>query len=752
MSLHLGKVGRWTLALVFLAAVLAGAAAVILSTDVARSYVLAMIVQRIQDATGGRVEIGRLSFHRAHLGADFYGVRVRGTESGAQAPLFSADRVVVDLGLHLFHRKKVDLQDITLDHPVMHLFIDSQGDSNLPHPQASTSETSSSIFDMAVGHFVTNNGEVFYNDQHALVTADIRNLNAKISYGLFAKTYNGTVDYHDARIVYGSLAPIPHDLSGSFSAAPSGLVLKSVTLQTSSSSIQAQGEITNYAEPSLKGSYEAKLSTRDVADLLKSSGVPEGELNTQGTVAYVTKPGEPVMNTLAISGTLSGHSLKILLPQFHATLQNLVAEYHLNRGNLEVQQVEAASLGGRLTGKLLIARLAEDAAAQFDGRVQNISLSAMQDALRGKGNFEFRTSGQMGGTLQAKWHGGLKDLQISSDAKLAGSVTSVANAGHPSLSFPVDAVAQVTYDDRIQSAKIHNALLHTSHTSLTLNGGLGKNADLKVDGRTDDLRELDLIESAFGTNSSAQPLDLSGAGTFNGTVSGQLSDPRVAAALTGTNLRVRGTNVQSFHANVQANRTRFIAQQGQIRIDPQASATFDVSLPLRDWHFAANQPLNIHLSTDKISVADIEHIAGVSYPVTGLISSNVAISGTQEDPAAQGNIRVSEATAWHQPIQMLTIGLQHSGDDLNGTFDMRTPAGSAKGTLVYTPNSRKYDVQATSTGIHLDQIQYVQSHAQKVAGVINASIKGQGNLNAPQLEFTVDGQVGSPGTELEFAL
>jgi len=749
MSSHPGKVGRWILVLFASATILAGVAALILSTDFAHGYILAAIVQRIQDATGGRVEIGRLSFHRAHLGADFYGIRVRGTEPDQQTPLFSAERVAIDLGLHLFHRTKLDLQNVAMDHPVMHLSINSKGDSNLPRAAVSTSPNSPGIFDMAIGHFVLNSGEIFYNDRHAMVNADLRNLNAQVSYGVLTRTYDGTINYHGGRIDYGSLAPMAHDLSASFSAAPSGLVIKSVTLLTSSSSMHAQGEVRNYADPSVYGSYEAKLATRDLGSLFKNSAIPEGELDTQGNIAYVRKANEPAINALAISGTLSGRSLKISLPEVHASLQNIAAEYQLNRGNLEVRKMEAAALGGRLTGRLLISRVADDAASQFDGGVQKVSLSAMQDAWRTNRSLGFRMGGQMAGKLQATWHGNLKDVKVFSDATLAGSITSASSTGHAPLSFPVNAAAQVTYDDRNQSATIHNALIHTSHSYMTLTGGLGKNADLKVDGRTDDLREVDLIAGAFGTNSnvpgkydsgSSQPLDLSGAATFSGTVSGQLSDPHVAALLTSTNLHVRGTSVQAFRANVQLSRTKVTAQQGEIKLGPQAGATFDISLTLRDWQFAPDLPLNIHLNTDKVSVTDIERIAGLSYPVTGLVSSNVAISGTQEDLDAQGNIRLLEATAWQQPIQMLTIGLQHSSDDLDATFDLRTPAGSAKGALLYYPKSRKYNVQATSTGIRLDQVQYLQSHAQKVTGIINASVKGQGDLNAPQLEVTIDGQ------------
>ena len=747
---YLRQIGRWTLVLVACASIFVVAVILILRTDFAHRYVLALITGRIQDAAGGRVEIGNFSFHHTNAGADFYGIRVRGTESNQQMPLLSADRVSVRLGLHLFHAKKIDLQDITVDKPVVHLSVDSNGESNIPHSRDSGSGASSNVFDMAIGHFVLNSGEIFYNDRHARVSADVHNLNSQVSYAVLSKSYDGVLSYRDARIHYGSLAPFAHDVQASFSVSASGLALKSLILQSRESSIRAEGQLTNYAEPYFNGSYEASLSTKELTALLKSSVVPEGQIDTQGTVTYKRRAGEPAVNGLSVSGRLSGRSLNIFLPEVSAKLQSLAGEYHLDRGNLEVPNVEAASLGGHLTGKLLISHLAEFAAARFDVSVQDASLSEMQDALRAERGLGFRMSGNMGGRLQATWHGSLKGLQVLSEAKMAGSITSAPAANHASLSFPLDAAAQVTYDGRNQSAVFHNAVLHTTHSSLTLEGGLGRNADLKVEARSDDLREVDLIVLAVQTNSRVarrsdssvpQPLDLAGAATFSGTVSGYLGDPRIAGLVTATNLRVRGTSVRAFRANMQLSRTNLTAHQGEIRTSPQASANFDISLVLRDWHLALDNPLNVHLSADKMPVADIEHIAALPYPVSGLLSANLAIAGTQENPDVHGNIKVSDATAWQQPVQNLTIALQNSGDDLEATVDLRTPAGSANGTLHYYPKTQKYDIKATSMGIRLDQVQYLEAHSGKVAGIINASVEGRGDLNAPQLEVTVGGQL-----------
>src|SRR5258708_39614169 len=146
---HLRQIGRWTLVLIVCASVLLGIAIFLLSTDFAHRYVLALIAQRIQDAVGVRVEITNLSFHRTNLGADFFGIKVNGAESDQQPTLFSADRMAVGLGLHLIQSKKIDLQEVIIDRPVMHLSVDSDGKSNMPPSRSSASGWSSIVVDTA---------------------------------------------------------------------------------------------------------------------------------------------------------------------------------------------------------------------------------------------------------------------------------------------------------------------------------------------------------------------------------------------------------------------------------------------------------------------------------------------------------------------------------------------------------------------------------------------------------------------------
>ena len=123
---------------------------VFLNTDAAHRYILSVLVKQAETVSGARVDIANLTFHRARLGADFSGVTIRSPQSNSGSPLFSADRVGIDISLHFFHSSKIAVEDVTLDHPVIHLLIDSQGNSNLPHANASPSGSSTSILDLAM--------------------------------------------------------------------------------------------------------------------------------------------------------------------------------------------------------------------------------------------------------------------------------------------------------------------------------------------------------------------------------------------------------------------------------------------------------------------------------------------------------------------------------------------------------------------------------------------------------------------------
>jgi uncharacterized protein involved in outer membrane biogenesis len=263
------KIGLWIGTVLICALLLASISVVVLvHTDFARRYVLKFATQEIHDAIGGRVEIGSVSIHWASLGADFYGITIHGAESASDVPLFSADRASINFRLHLFRSSKLAIEDVTLDHPVLRLSFDSKRGSNLPPASNATSSSSGNLFDVAIGHFVLTGGEIIYNDRHFPIAADVRDLDARAVYESATPSYSATLSYRDSIVIYGTLAPFTHDLQASLTASPSSLTLKSLLVRSGSSSLKAQGQLTNYSSPSLTGSYQASLSSGELAKIL----------------------------------------------------------------------------------------------------------------------------------------------------------------------------------------------------------------------------------------------------------------------------------------------------------------------------------------------------------------------------------------------------------------------------------------------------------------------------------------------------
>ncbi len=93
------------------------------------------IVSVLEDATGGRVEVGGVKFSLWHLAIEVDGLVIHGTEAPGEAPYLSADRVLVRLGISSFFSRAsgagvkahLRLKLLRVEHPQMHLIIDKDG-------------------------------------------------------------------------------------------------------------------------------------------------------------------------------------------------------------------------------------------------------------------------------------------------------------------------------------------------------------------------------------------------------------------------------------------------------------------------------------------------------------------------------------------------------------------------------------------------------------------------------------------------
>src|SRR5580765_2435228 len=102
-------------------------------------YALQRIAAEADAATGGRTSVGGMDFSLSTLTAHLYDITVRGTEGPDQAPLLHADKLTVGVKSVSALHGQVSLRELLVDHPVVHVQVDSQGRNNFPTPPPSQS-------------------------------------------------------------------------------------------------------------------------------------------------------------------------------------------------------------------------------------------------------------------------------------------------------------------------------------------------------------------------------------------------------------------------------------------------------------------------------------------------------------------------------------------------------------------------------------------------------------------------------------
>src|SRR5215471_9373520 len=253
----------WKRKLGWIGRILGVAGHAVLNIQRFHSYALAKIQQQASEATGARVRIQDFAVHLSTLGAEAFGITIHGSEPTSARPLAQADRLRIRLKIVSLLRKKVDLNEIVLRHPVVNLLVSKDGTTNLPTSPKSDSNTSTSPFNLGIRHVLLEKGEVYYNDVKAPLDVELHALQLEVKSEFLRKGYDGNLSYRDGQFRYGDLKPLPHDLTASFQATPSEFKLKSLLLTVASSTIQLEGSVRNYSNPSASGSYDIKIHPQD---------------------------------------------------------------------------------------------------------------------------------------------------------------------------------------------------------------------------------------------------------------------------------------------------------------------------------------------------------------------------------------------------------------------------------------------------------------------------------------------------------
>ena len=715
---------------------------VVLRSPRFHGYALAKIQQQASEATGAQVRIQDFALHLSTLGADAYGISIRGSEPKSAMPLVQADQLMIRLKIVSLLHKKVDLNEIVLRHPVVNLLVRRDGTTNLPTPPKSNGSTSTSPFDLGIQHVLIERGEIYCNDVKTPLDAELHDLQLEIKSEFLGKAYDGSLSYRNGSLQYGDLKPLPHDLRASFNATPSQFRLKPLVLTVASSTIRLEGNVQNYSHPSADGSYEITMHPQDFRPVLKNPSIPTGEVTLAGSLRYQPEANAPMLRAVVLDGRLNSRELTVNSPDLRTVIRNIRGEFKLANGNLDADGFEADLLGGRLIATVTMRHLDKNPVSKLHASVQAISLAAAKTALRTASLNQIPIDGHVDGVADAAWAGSVKNIKVRSDVGLEAALTSTSAGSAP---IPLDGAFHLSYDGSSSVATLTNTFVRTPQTRVDINGTAGQRLNLRIQVHAGDLREVDSLAATFqnaGAHTSANTaspssLSLAGAADVQVFLEGSPNDPRIRGQLNGRNLQAENTEWRSLELGLQASKSEVSIQNGSLVNARQGYINFSVSSALSNWHYLPSSPVNVQLMSRGLAIKQLMQVVKLDYPVSGNLSVDISMHGSQMNPTGNGSVRLAQANVYGQRLQQFSVQFQGNGDALTTALNLSMPAGSAKANLVFYPKNKGYELQLDAPGVKLGQLQPVQERDLGLEGVLTVTARGRGTLDDPQLTAIV---------------
>jgi translocation and assembly module TamB len=709
----------------------------LLNSDRFREYVVGKIEQTASEATGGKVELQSYDLQLSTLTVNLYGMVIHGTEGSQQPPLLAVDKLTANLKILSVLRHDVNLRELLVEHPVVHLIVDKEGRTNIPSPNAPKEKSSqTNVFDLAVGHVLLSNGAIFYNDREDVLEANVYDLRSEINFHSIGKKYSGSIVYSRGELKYGDLRPMAHNLDLAFSAEPSQLSIEKLKLSVGSSQVSLTGNVTNYNNPALDGHYNLLLHTQDWDGLLKTASTG-GDIAMGGTLQYQSREGQLALKSLVSSGQISSGELNLASADGRLVVRSLRGNYRLADGNLSAPDIAMNLLDGEIRAKLNLEHIDQDPSGKVQASIRGLSIPAAKLASRNSSLHDLPLTGTVSGNVDASWNPGMKGLIAKSDLAIKGALH---NSASTASTVPLDGALHVIYDGARNLITLRDTRLHTPSTSLVAQGTVGDRSNLTVQANLADLRELASLASALQpptTTGAGKPLDLAGSATANAVITGTLQKPAVSAQVNAQNLQMEGTQWKSLQLTADANPSQLMLKEGLLIASGQGQIRFSGNIGLQNWSYLASNPMAVNLSAHQITIADLQHMARVQYPVKGILSLDVNVQGTQEEPVGQGTLQVVKAEAYDQPIQTLSADFHAAGGKITSNLQMKLTAGAANANLEYVPKTNTYQVQFDAPHVVLQELQAVQAKNLPLQGVLAATANGSGTLSNPQLTANI---------------
>jgi len=730
-------------------------AALLINTSRGHAYIISLIQNKASQSLAVAVHLQNFKLHLATLSADLYGLTIDGAGPYPNPPLLQVQHAEAGIRVVSLFGAKWYFDSIRIDNPVARVYVDKNGVSNIPTFKSSSSSGNTNVFDLGIRHAILTNGSVFYNNRPSSIALDLQNVDFNSTFDSTLKQYSGTLAYSSGQVNYGGSQAPSHTLSVQFDATPATFHLSSAKIDCGNSHVLLVATVNNYSQPSVQARYNATVDGQQFAGLLHSSSIPAGIVAVSGTAQYQSHPNRTLLQNLVVNGDLNSRQLVATTSSIQAAVSNIAAHYSLANGDAALNDFRASLFGGEVTLQGTMKNLGTDEArSHFNAALHGISLADLKRTLgKAASTGPAAIAGALNGTATASWGNTINNLIAHTDLTINADVTNSKHAHlvassaptQPSASpnaVPVNGALHASYNGAYQQLAIECSYFRTPQTNLDFNGTLSKSSALSIRLQANDLREVEAIADLFRAPTPGQPapapLGLAGSANFDGVVRGSTAAPRVTGQLMAHDLQVHGSSWKLLRANVDVGPAQFSLQNAELDPAKQGRITLNASAQLKKWSFSKASQVQLQLNASQLDVSELVRLSGEQVPVTGTLAANIAMHGSLLNPVGNGNVTLTKAAAYGEPIKSAQVTFNGSGDEARANLTIAAPAGIIDGKVTVSPNQKTYTAELTSSGIHLDKVEKLQGSSVKPDGIAAVHANGQGTFDNPEVNATIE--------------
>jgi translocation and assembly module TamB len=744
------------------------------TTSSFQNYVHRRMVGEIERITGGRAEIGSFHVVPFHLQVEIRNITVHGMEDPTDVPMLHADSVVGQVKVISFLRTQFGFESLTLERPILHVMIGPNGSTtNIPSirelPTSSGPSPVEELFALSADRLSVHDGQLIWADRKIPLNFDVQNTNVQMDYSFLHRRYESHLSLGKVDTTIQDIRPFSWMTTLDFSLAASFIDIKSIHWNSGRSSIQASGRVTNFSDPHVDGSYDAKVNLGEGAAIFRRRELQEGIAEFKGS-------GHWSLQEFTSSGSMALRDLGWQDDQVSLKRISASADYSVSDDQIKLSKLQGKLLGGAFAGDGTVENwlhsisysptekekrqelpeigvprpVKKGAHVKSPGvetgtvrlRMRDISVSEAAASLDTKAHplDGFHPAGLVAGSVDANWKGSPENAEI------AFSFDSVPPSRPQNRDLPITAHVQGRYRGISDSLELAQFSLSTPNSKIAGTGTLAASSKLHLSVSTSNLEEWRPLVKALGGPTDL-PFRVDGSATFSGAAGGSFSSPTIAGTLVAEDFEFtvpatsrtpeKPVHWDSLGATVQFSLHELSLHGGSLRRG-DTSADFEANATLQKGKLTENSPFSAKVNLHNVDVASTAALANLEYPISGTADVSLQLSGTRAHPEGQGHIRAVNAAAYGEEIEKFDGDLRFGGAEATLSNLRLTHLGAeVTGDAMFSPSTDRFRLDLAGKNFDLARVRQIHLDELPVEGRGDFTLQASGTLAAPIINATV---------------